>query len=108
MDLQITDKVIIVYLEATCWEDDSVYQKKHSEIIEIGVCYLNVNTGVIESNQGLLVKPVNLEISDFCTKLTSITPTILEKEGFPLRQAVFILNEQYEPKKFTWGSYGGL
>lgn len=106
MTLELTDKIIIIDIEATCWEDSSFYQKRLSEIIEIGICVLDIDTGMIEANKGLLVKPVNSEISPFCTKLTSITPAMIEKDGISLKQAIAILKEQYSSKNFTWASYG--
>ena len=106
MNLEITEKIIILDLEATCWENDGSFQKQHSEIIEVGVCILDVDNGEIEANRGILVKPVNSEISTFCTNLTSITPAMVNTEGVSLKQAVALLKENYSSKKFTWASYG--
>jgi len=106
MDLQLTDKIIIIDLEATCWEGDTSYQKEHSEIIEIGICSLDVDTGAIEAKSGLLVKPVNSEISEFCTKLTTITPAMVAAEGISLKEAAAIIKEEYNSQNFTWASYG--
>ena len=36
--MNTTDKILVLDLEATCWEEDGAYQREHSEIIEIGVC----------------------------------------------------------------------
>ncbi|MEN0056485.1 MAG: exonuclease domain-containing protein [Mucilaginibacter sp.] len=70
--METTNEIIIVDLEATCWEPGGNYQKQQSEIIEIGICKLNMETGKITASEGILVKPIKSEISDFCTQLTSI------------------------------------
>ncbi|MEO3403260.1 3'-5' exonuclease [Mucilaginibacter sp. CAU 1740] len=104
--METTDEIIIVDLEATCWEGDGEYQKQRSEIIEIGVCKLDVDTGRIIASEGILVKPVYSEISAFCTKLTTITPKMVEEQGVSLKEACSILEERYNAKKLTWVSYG--
>lgn len=106
MDLKITDKIIIIDLEATCWEDDGIFQKQHSEIIEIGLCVLHVDTGELELNEGILVKPVFSEISSFSTKLTSITQAMIAKDGISLKDVISALKEKYQTGRYTWASYG--
>ena len=41
---KILDKIIVIDLEATCWEGDPP-PGQESEIIEIGLCILDVATG---------------------------------------------------------------
>ncbi len=59
-------EIIVVDIEATCWKGKPPIGMK-SEIIEVGVCTLNTQTGEILNNKGILVKPENSEISKFCT-----------------------------------------
>jgi inhibitor of KinA sporulation pathway (predicted exonuclease) len=105
--METTDEIIIIDLEATCWEQDGDYQKQLSEIIEIGICVLEVETGKITASEGILVKPVRSHISKFCTQLTSITPQMVEEHGISLSEACGILEEHYVSPKLTWASYGG-
>jgi len=105
--METTNEIIIVDLEATCWEQDGDYQRRRSEIIEIGVCKMDADTGEIIKNEGILVKPVHSEISAFCTRLTSITPQMMERDGVSLKEACQRLAERYQSKQLTWGSYGG-
>ncbi|RFZ93015.1 DNA polymerase III [Mucilaginibacter conchicola] len=102
----MTDEVIIVDLEATCWEQDGAYQKRRSEIIEIGICKLDTYTGEISKSKGILVKPVHSEISRFCTQLTSITPQMVEQDGVSLKEACSMIEATYAPAGLTWCSYG--
>ncbi|GAB3929568.1 3'-5' exonuclease [Mucilaginibacter myungsuensis] len=104
--METTNEVIIIDLEATCWENDGEHQKQHSEIIEIGICKLNTVTGKITASDGILVKPVKSKISPFCTKLTSITPQMVDEHGISLAEACGILEKEYGSKQLTWASYG--
>lgn len=105
--METTNEIIIIDLEATCWEQDGDDQKQRSEIIEIGVCKLNTETGKITSSEGILIKPVKSEISEFCTRLTSITPEMVDEHGITLTEACNILEKRYNSKNLTWASYGG-
>lgn len=53
---QKLDKVLVVDIEATCWEGANP-PGMENDIIEIGVCLLDVNSGEITDNLGILVKP---------------------------------------------------
>lgn len=104
--METTDEIIIVDLEATCWEADGDYQRRRSEIIEIGVCKLDIYSGKITGSDSILVKPVHSQISEFCTRLTTITPKMVEEQGVSLTEACSILEQRYNSKKLTWASYG--
>jgi inhibitor of KinA sporulation pathway (predicted exonuclease) len=80
------DKILVVDLEATCW-NGPIPEGMVNEIIEIGVCLLDVNTGEITDNRGIIVKPEHSVVSEFCTELTTITPELVEKEGISLQDA---------------------
>lgn len=98
------DSVLIIDIESTCWEQDTP-KEQMSEIIEVGVCILNVSTLNIEDNFNLIVKPQKSKISSFCTKLTGWTQNKVDK-GISLSEACDILCKQYKSSKRTWASYG--
>ncbi len=104
--MKTTKQIIIVDLEATCWENNEAYQKEHSEIIEIGICVLDRISGNITKNEGILVKPEQSEVSPFCEQLTSISQDMLDKNGVNLNEAIEVLNSDYHSKNYTWASYG--
>lgn len=103
--MKITDKIIIIDLEATCW-NGPIPAGQENEIIEIGLSVLDTQTGEISQNQGILVKPQRSQVSPFCTELTTITPELLDKQGVLFHEAIQMLNDQYDPKEYTWASYG--
>lgn len=103
--MKTTNTIIIIDLEATCW-NGSVPQGQVSEIIEIGICLLDTQTGSISKNQGILIKPEKSEVSPFCTELTTITQGLLENEGVSFEAACELLRTEYSGDKYTWASYG--
>ncbi len=100
-----TDKIIIIDLEATCWEGEE-RKNNISEIIEIGICVLDMITGDITKNDGILIKPEASTVSKFCTQLTTITQEMLDKEGISFKEACDILRTEYNAYQYTWASYG--
>jgi inhibitor of KinA sporulation pathway (predicted exonuclease) len=98
------DKIVIVDIESTCW-DGPIPENQFSEIIEIGVCLLDVNSGEIEKNEGILIKPKDSEVSDFCTQLTTITPE-MTTAGISFEAACARLESEFLSKKRIWASYG--
>ncbi|WP_298544622.1 3'-5' exonuclease [uncultured Aquimarina sp.] len=100
-----TNTIIIIDLEATCW-NGPVPQGQINEIIEIGICLLNTETGEISENQGILIKPERSEVSPFCTELTTITQDLLNQEGISFIEACEIIRTKYQGHQHTWASYG--
>jgi inhibitor of KinA sporulation pathway (predicted exonuclease) len=99
------DKVLIVDLEATCWEDRAESAKNTSEIIEIGVVLYNLKTKLIEKSDGLIVKPAFSTVSPFCTQLTTLTQEVVD-QGMPLKVALDILRKRYDSSNYPWASWG--
>lgn len=104
---KLLDKLIIVDLEATCWEDGNFNRPDHqqSEIIEVGVAVFDYNKGEITANESIIVRPQFSRISDFCTKLTTLTQNDVDK-GVSLDEACAKLTEYGANGKRTWASWG--
>jgi len=99
------DKIIIVDIEATCW-DGANPKGMESDIIEIGFCLLDVKSGEISDNKGILVKPERSTISTFCTELTTITPKMVAEDGISFKEACLLLKKQYFSSSYPWASFG--
>ena len=99
------DKILVVDIEATCWDGPTPDGMK-TDIIEVGVCLLDVNSGEISDNRGILVKPERSAISDFCTELTTITPQMVSDEGISYKEACSILKKEYFSQSRAWASFG--
>lgn len=74
-------KIVCFDLEMCCWETEEETGKKTGEIIEIGLCKIDLEKREIVKRSQYYVKPEKDEISKFCTKLTGITPSIIAKQG---------------------------
>lgn len=102
---KLLDKIVVVDIEATCWEG-KLPEGMISDIIEVGVCLLDVETGEITDNRGILVKPERSTISPFCTELTTITPELIEQEAVSFEEALRILKNDYKTQSRAWASFG--
>jgi len=98
-------KINVVDVESTCWVDTTPPEGQVSEIIEIGICVLDTSTGTIEDKRSIFVKPIQSEVTDFCTKLTTITPEMLE-DGLTLEEGCSILRDEYNSRQRLWVSWG--
>ena len=69
------DYYLIIDLEATCADDNSIPRQK-MEMIEIGAVMLNSETLQVESEYQTFIKPIlHPLLTEFCKSLTSISQT---------------------------------
>lgn len=98
------DEILIIDVEATCWDNRD---SKNSEIIEVGLSNVNLKTMKIDYKTSMMIKPVNTEISPYCTRLTGITPAMVsDGNGIHLECACDVLRQDYLSHARVWGSYG--
>lgn len=98
------DLVVVIDIEATCWEKNPPAGQEN-EIIEIGICTLNIATGERVNRESILVKPVKSTVSPFCTELTGLTQQDVDA-GIRFDRACAILRKKYHTKSRIWASYG--
>ncbi len=101
---KLLDKIIVIDVEATCWEGPPPIGQS-SEIIEIGLCELDAATGKRTASRAILVRPQCSTLSDYCQTLTTLTPEMLEG-GIDFNVACRLLKETYQTQRRTWASYG--
>lgn len=99
------EKILVIDLEATCWNTPLEKSKNTSEIIEIGIALLNLKTREVEKNEGLIIKPIHSRVSHFCTELTTLTQKDVD-EGMSFQEACSILRDEYFSETMPWASYG--
>lgn len=102
---QKLDKILVVDIEATCW-NGPLPEGMTNDIIEIGICLLDTVTGEITDNRGIIVKPERSTVSPFCTELTTITQEMVDQEGIPFSEACKILRKEYLSQSRAWASFG--
>ena len=98
------DVILVVDVESTCWEGEPP-PGQTSEIIEIGICPIDVGTLERAEKRSVLVKPVHSEISEFCTSLTTLAPEMFVEAG-SLADATRILKKEFDSKNRLWASWG--
>jgi inhibitor of KinA sporulation pathway (predicted exonuclease) len=98
------DHILVIDLEATCW-DGPPPAGETSEIIEIGVCPLELSTGRRLGKRSILIKPTRSKVSDFCTRLTTLTADQLAG-GTTFTEACEILRREYQSRERVWASFG--
>lgn len=98
------DTLIIVDLEATCWQGDPP-DGMSNEIIEIGVCTYDLGAGARVDKRSILVTPRDSSVSAFCTQLTTLTQEQVDG-GVDLSEACRVLKKEYQSKQRLWASWG--
>ncbi|MHA1267353.1 MAG: exonuclease domain-containing protein [Candidatus Helarchaeota archaeon] len=101
---KINQIINIVDIEATCWENKAPIGQE-MEIIEIGICAVNRDTGEILEKRDILVRPQNSIVSDYCTQLTTLTQ-LQVNSGISLKEACAILEREFDSKQRVWASWG--
>lgn len=98
------DEIVVVDLEATCWEDLPI-ENDRSEIIQMGVCLLNVRDLTTSEPLSMLVRPVHSEVSAVCTSLTGLRADDVAG-GVSLAEACERLERELLTRTRTWASFG--
>ncbi len=98
------DQILVIDLESTCWEGEPP-KDEQSEIIEVGLCTVDVKTAERLEKKSILIKPQRSKISDYCTALTTLTPGMFEDAG-TLSDATRALKKEYFSKERLWASWG--
>jgi inhibitor of KinA sporulation pathway (predicted exonuclease) len=98
------DQIVVVDVESTCWEGQPP-PGEESEIIEIGVCLVEVATGARSEKRSLLVRPERSRVSPYCTQLTTLTQEQVDA-GMPFAEACALLASTYQSRERAWASYG--
>lgn len=101
-----TDKINVIDLEATCWHNHQVPHNQRNEIIEIGIAVVDTEKMEVIDEEGMLITPVQSEVSEFCQELTSLTPGKLHSEGSSLEEVCNRLANHYSTEKYPWASWG--
>ena len=105
-DARYDKGILVIDLEATCWEGSKPPAGMGSEIIEIGYALLSLSTYEINQYGGIYVKPVMSTVSDFCFNLTGITQQLLDEYGVSLSSAFGFLVHDLRSRNLPWASYG--
>jgi inhibitor of KinA sporulation pathway (predicted exonuclease) len=101
---KLFDQVLVVDIESTCWQGYPP-PGQLSEIIEVGLCPVDIKRLERLEKRSLLIKPVRSKISEFCTRLTTLTDDHFRTAG-TLADAVGVLKKEYRSPDRLWASWG--
>lgn len=98
------DRILVIDVESTCWPG-APPRGQISEIIEIGLCLVDVERLERSDKRAIMVRPQVSDVSEFCTKLTTITPE-MAASGISLEQSLDLLRNEYHSYDRLFASWG--
>jgi inhibitor of KinA sporulation pathway (predicted exonuclease) len=101
---KLLDQVLVIDIESTCWQGPAP-QGMVSEIIEVGLCLVDLRTLERSGKRCLLIRPTRSQIGPFCTQLTTLTIDQFGGAG-TLADVVSILKREYRTLDRLWASWG--
>ncbi len=106
MPLKLSKLVNVVDLEASCWLGKPPVGMRQ-EIIEIGLAVVDTEKLEVVHKEAYLCRPQDSNISEFCTRLTSITADMLATQPTFQDHVKRILKEQDGASRhwISWGEY---
>jgi inhibitor of KinA sporulation pathway (predicted exonuclease) len=99
------DQVLVIDIESTCWEGGFPPRGEANDVIEIGLCPLELSTGRRLEKRSILVKPERSRVSPFCTSLTTLTQERVSA-GVLFKDACKLLEDEYHSHDRLWASFG--
>ncbi|MER7004650.1 3'-5' exonuclease [Dactylosporangium sp. NPDC000555] len=94
----------VIDVEATCWDGPPPLGQVN-EIIEIGVCVVDLDARERVGRDRIMVRPARSTVSGFCTELTGITPEEAAA-GVPFEEACRQLVRRHRSDSRPWASWG--
>lgn len=102
MSDRVLKRALFADLELTCW-DGLPPVGETSEIIQIGIAELDLESLQIRRTFSRIVKPTRSKVSPFCEELTGITPH-MAKAGRPFVEAANSARREFgEAPWMAWG-----
>lgn len=103
---QKLDHVIVIDTHCTCWKEEPP-EGESSEIIEIGVCTVDLDTLAIGERDTILVRPSRSKVSEHCTETTTLTQKQVDS-GITFKEACLCLERRHNSGDRIWASYGDV
>jgi inhibitor of KinA sporulation pathway (predicted exonuclease) len=97
--------LLVIDIEATCWRN-KVPPGQESEIIEVGLCAYERVLNCVGRPSSILVQPSRSQVSDFCTRLTTLTQAQLDEYGVSFADACAALRRDHGSHLYGWASWG--
>lgn len=102
---KLLDRILVIDVEATCWERGQEPAGVEPEIIEIGIAEVDVASATVVGGESILVRPQRSDVSEFCTRLTTLTQQQVDS-GVLFDEACRVLRKKYMSEDRAWASGG--
>jgi inhibitor of KinA sporulation pathway (predicted exonuclease) len=102
--VRMQNLLLVVDVEATCWDGEPPPGQVH-EIIEIGVCVVDLDRRERGERRSILVRPRRSQVSAFCTELTGLSQAEVDS-GIDFADACAVLRHELRADSRAWGSWG--
>jgi inhibitor of KinA sporulation pathway (predicted exonuclease) len=99
------DHILVIDIEATCWSGEPP-PGQTSDVIEIGICPVELSTLTRLEKRSILVRPERSTVSDYCTKLTTLTQLHVDAAGVTFADACKLLETEFRSANRVWASFG--
>ena len=99
------DQVLVIDIESTCWDGGFPPKGQANDIIEVGLCPLELSTGRRLEKRSILVRPERSTVGPFCTGLTTLTQEQVAG-GIAFKDACKVLEDEYLSRERLWASFG--
>jgi inhibitor of KinA sporulation pathway (predicted exonuclease) len=99
------NQVLVIDIESTCWNGGFPPRGQANDIVEIGLCPLELATGRRLEKRSILVRPERSTVSGFCTELTTLTEEQVNG-GIAFKDACKVLEDEYRSHDRLWASFG--
>jgi inhibitor of KinA sporulation pathway (predicted exonuclease) len=96
--------VNVIDVEATCWPG-AAPEGQVNEIIEIGLCVVDLASLSRVERHRILVRPVRSRVSEFCEALTGLTQEQVDG-GVSFEEACGMLVADHHASARPWASWG--
>lgn len=100
------DNLLVVDLEATCWKNRFPPDGQTQDIIQIGICSVDMKPLTRHSKTSFLIRPTRSKISEYCTELTGLRAEHIKEEGVDFAHACKRIKTEFGSRRRVWASWG--
>ena len=99
------DRARVLDFKITSWPPEKRPRGQHSEVIEIGICKLDLNALERTTRHRMIVRPTKSQISAYCEEQTGLSKGEI-KGGAPFAEACEYLKRDFQGRERIWATWG--
>lgn len=100
------NKLLVADFEFSCWRGRPP-KGMRIEIVEMGICMIDFNNGVVEPAKNYLIKQSEFsEITPFFTEITGIQKEEVDEFGISFSDAIEAMSKDFQISDIPWSTWG--